>query len=128
MQIAIRMGANGVPYTCSDFLERFGIQKLSYYNFILVEVPDSCTDFVPEDFNSDLSFSIEKYNERKTKDLKIKYKHKVEELIAQRYSFGDELALQRQKDKKPEEYQEYYDFAEECKVKARAMIYNTYTT
>ena len=50
------------------------------------------------------------------------YKAEVRQLIAERYSIEDELALQRQKDAKPEQYAEYDAFCEECKVKAKALL------
>ncbi|MFI3283378.1 MAG: hypothetical protein SNG10_07760, partial [Rikenellaceae bacterium] len=42
----------------------------------------------------------------------------VEQYIAQRYSTSQELAIQRQKETKPDEWQAYYDYCEECKAKA----------
>ncbi len=51
----------------------------------------------------------------------LPYEQKVEMLIRDKYSISDELAIQRQKDTKPEEYQEYYAFCEECKAKAKEI-------
>ena len=50
------------------------------------------------------------------------YKERVESLIRERYSVADELGILRQRDTKPEEYAEYYAFAEQCKAQARAEI------
>ena len=50
------------------------------------------------------------------------YKAAVERLIRERYSVADELGILRQRDTKPEEYAEYYAFAEQCKAQARAEI------
>lgn len=47
------------------------------------------------------------------------YEHKVQRLIRERYSTSAELAILRQQNEKPEEYQEYYNFCEECKKKAK---------
>lgn len=47
------------------------------------------------------------------------YAQLVSEYIRERYSLDDELAILRQKDEKPEEYAEYYTYAEECKTRAR---------
>jgi len=49
------------------------------------------------------------------------YGNVVEELIRQRYSVSQELAILRQKDAKPEEYIEYYNYCEECKVEAKRL-------
>ena len=51
------------------------------------------------------------------------YAQEVERLIRRRYSLGAELALGRQKDKKPEEFAEYDAYCEECKQQARLKIY-----
>ncbi len=37
-------------------------------------------------------------------------------LIHSRYSVDDEISILRQKDSKPEEFEAYNDFAEECKM------------
>lgn len=47
------------------------------------------------------------------------YQRLVVSLIRQRYSIDDELAILRQRDKKPTEYQEYFSYCEECKTKAK---------
>ena len=43
------------------------------------------------------------------------YSEKVIGLIREIYSIDDELAIIRQKDSKPVEYQSYFDFCEDCK-------------
>ena len=52
------------------------------------------------------------------------YGARVSELIRERYSLDAELAILRQWDEKPGEYQTYFAFCEECKAKARAEIYS----
>jgi len=47
------------------------------------------------------------------------YAEKVNALIRNRYSVSDELAIQRQRDTKPDEFQAYYDYVEECKQTAK---------
>lgn len=41
-------------------------------------------------------------------------------IINSKYTISDQIALLRQKDVKPEEYQQFYDFAEEIKAKVTA--------
>lgn len=55
----------------------------------------------------------------------VDYDTAVEAEIAKRYTIGQELAIQRQKDEKPEEYQAYYAYCEECKayVKEKKAAY-----
>ena len=43
------------------------------------------------------------------------YKDKIIIAIRQKYSVDDELAILRQRDTKPEEFKEYFDFVESVK-------------
>ena len=52
------------------------------------------------------------------------YPNLVSRLIRERYSIDDEMAILRQRNEKPDEYQAYFAFCEECKAKAKAEIYN----
>lgn len=57
------------------------------------------------------------YTETELRDIAIKnYPNRVSELIRQRYSINDELAILRQRDEKPSEYKEYFAYCEECKT------------
>lgn len=47
------------------------------------------------------------------------YEERVEQLIRERYSVSDELAILRQRDTKPSEFEEYFAFCEECKAIAK---------
>lgn len=47
------------------------------------------------------------------------YEERVVELIRERYSIDDEIAILRQKGTKQEEYQAWYDFCEACKARAK---------
>ena len=62
---------------------------------------------------------IELTEEQKQK----RYKARVNELIRQKYSVGDELAIMRQQFAKKEEYDEYFAYCEECKARAKAEVY-----
>lgn len=42
--------------------------------------------------------------------------------IRKRYSIDDEIAILRQRDSKPEEFQEYYNYAEQCKTEAKLVF------
>ena len=52
------------------------------------------------------------------------YANLVSKLIRERYSVDDEMAILRQKETKPEEWETYNTFCEECKARARKEIYN----
>lgn len=47
------------------------------------------------------------------------YEEKVEQLIRQKYTISDELAILRQRDTKPDEFNEYFNYCEECKKIAK---------
>lgn len=52
----------------------------------------------------------------------INYEQLVSDLIRERYTLDQELAINRQRDTKPEEFKEYFDFCEQCKIKAHEQI------
>lgn len=87
-------------------------------NPIFQDVPEDVdiTDFVNG------YFSQSNYDERK-KNLEYKrYKNLVRSLIREKYDEDDEFAILRQKDEKPEEFERYNAYAEECKEKAKGEI------
>lgn len=50
------------------------------------------------------------------------YEQQVVAKIRERYSVDDELAILRQRDTKPEEFEAYNAYAESCKEEARLLI------
>ena len=50
------------------------------------------------------------------------YGQQVDQLIRQRYSISEELAIQRQRELKPEEFQEYFNFCEQCKLTVKESM------
>lgn len=48
------------------------------------------------------------------------YEELVEQYIRKKYSINQELAIQRQRDTKIEEFNEYFSYCEECKQKAKS--------
>lgn len=50
------------------------------------------------------------------------YSEKVVSLIREKYSLDEELAIQRQRDTKPEEFQKYFEYCEACKAKSETNI------
>lgn len=51
------------------------------------------------------------------------YALRVGELVREKYSVSDELALLRQRDEKPEEFAAYNAYAEECKEQAHREVF-----
>lgn len=90
--------------------------------FTKVELPLTHKDVEYEDFNEDLTFNIEKYNARKKLEGEAKYEDLIVSKIRERYSINQELAILRQRDSKPIEYQEYYNYVEKCKAEAKEVL------
>ena len=49
------------------------------------------------------------------------YEELVVRFIREQYDQDAEFAILRQRDTKPEEFQEYYEYCEECKTRAKEM-------
>ena len=49
----------------------------------------------------------------------VPYEQKVVDLIREKYTMDEELAIQRQKETKPNEFEIYFNYCEECKLKAK---------
>lgn len=47
------------------------------------------------------------------------YEERVVELIREKYTIDDELAILRQRDTKKAEFEEYFEFCEQCKLIAK---------
>ena len=52
----------------------------------------------------------------------VSYDQLVSDLIRERYTIDQELAINRQRDTKPEEFQDYFDFCEQCKQQAHETV------
>lgn len=48
-------------------------------------------------------------------NMRINREQMIAKVINTRYSVDDQIAILRQRDAKPEEYQEFFDFAEQVK-------------
>lgn len=55
-------------------------------------------------------------------EKKMKYPDLVEKYIRAKYTLSDELAILRQRDTKPDEFNEYNYFAESCKLQAKIEL------
>lgn len=71
-----------------------------------------------EDIKVYIPYTAEELAERKQQ----KYEDRVVELLRKKYSLNQELAILRQRNEKPEEYQAYHDYAEQCKATAKREI------
>lgn len=53
---------------------------------------------------------------------KAEYDAEVERLIAERYSHGKEIEINREHDTRPERFAEYLAYVDECKARAKALL------
>lgn len=63
--VAIRRESNGLLYMDKYFFDRNNDESLKRYNYTKVEAPDDC---MVSDFNDDLTFSVQKYKQRKQEE------------------------------------------------------------
>lgn len=52
----------------------------------------------------------------------ILYKEQVIQKVREKYSIDDELAILRQKDSKPQEFEEYYNYVENVKTEIKSTL------
>lgn len=57
-------------------------------------------------------------------ELQQQYENAVNALIREKYTLSQELAILRQRDSKPEEYNAYNAYCEMCKIEAKAKYQN----
>lgn len=128
MKIAIR---NNDVFV--DYAKRFSDKEITTepYNYQIVIVPDDIdiTDIVYADFDNidgKYIFNAIKYSARiiteKENDKQIEYKSQIDELIREKYSINDEIAILRQRDTKTIKYEEYFDFVEKIKQNVKSKI------
>ena len=69
-----------------------------------------------------LSDGWQEYIPAPVEPYKPTYEERVEQLIREKYSINQEFAIQRQRESKPEEFEEYFAYCEECKSLAKNEI------
>lgn len=52
----------------------------------------------------------------------IPYEQRVVDLIREKYTIDEELSIQRQKETKPDVFETYFNYCEECKMKAKENV------
>lgn len=125
MKIAIRSNEVFI-----DYAERFSDAEITAepYSYQIAIVPDDIdiTNIAYSDFDitgGKYIFNESRYNTRieaeKEKESIINYKTQIDELIREKYSINDEIAILRQRDTKSDEFNEYFEFVESIKQKVR---------
>lgn len=121
MKIAIRSNE-----AYRNYAERFtdSVIQSAPYNYKVVEVGTIPEDCIYSDFDyigGTYVFNQTKYDSRTKTDTQSLYEQRVVELIRQKYTLSQELAILRQQTTKPEEYQEYFEYCEYCKAQAKTQ-------
>lgn len=60
-----------------------------------------------------------------TPPIPMDYGEMVNELIRRKYTLSEELAILRQRDTKPDEFEAYNEYAEQCKKEIKESIFST---
>lgn len=71
-----------------------------------------------EDIQVYVSYTAEEIEQNKLR----KYEQTVEAFIREKYSLNAELAILRQRDTKPYEFDDYNAYAENCKARAKSIL------
>ena len=123
MKVCVKLNEFNPSLLCQDWCsEELAIQM----GYKIVDVDDKYSDCTFDDFDENLDFSISKYNSRVAREKEEKdvfdYENLVVSLIRKKYTINQELAILRQQNSKPQEYEEYFNYVEECKLQAKASV------
>lgn len=100
------------------------LDNLNYQTFPIVDGMVEIDESTLHQIGSTLQFkgtdgSVEPYEKPK---FIASYDELVDSKIRTKYTLSQELAILRQRDSKPSEYQEYYAYCEHCKANAKMEI------
>ena len=77
------------------------------------------TPYQPKKPQEEVYEDIKVYVPYTQKELLMKKEDEIVKLIRKKYNVNQELAILRQRDTKPLEYQEYYNYVEQCKKQVK---------
>lgn len=100
-------GLWAIDTDAEHILHRIGSDDYSEIRHAMVKDPDNWEEIAVAD--------IPPYT-------KAQYDAEVERLIAERYSHGKEIEVNREHDTKPERFAEYLAYIEDCKVRAKEIL------
>lgn len=106
---------NQVYSTTGKFVHRIGTE--TYFKKGTVLKSDSVDSFEEVE-------AIPEMPEEEMPIPEIPYKEQVVNKIRERYSVDDELAILRQRDTKPDEFEAYNEYAEQCKKEVKDILIN----
>ena len=102
-------------------------KQFGYYELIETDYPVDGKDYTATYEMNDNEQIVQIWVEVESQEPvnetpQLSYRELIIQKIAARYSIEDEIAILRQKDEKPEEFEAYYQFAEQCKAEAKAEL------
>ena len=115
-----------IVLTCTNF--KNGIRLETPY----LDVPEDYEECDLTEGNEDESEFVESILEPEEPQMptsyfdEYEYEQLTEKYIRQRYSISEEFAVLRQRDTKPDDFKQYYDYCEECKAKAKEEATHNY--
>ena len=89
-----------------------------YYLNDVEITPDEARKLIPISITEEVVI----LRERTDKEMELLYKKEIKRLIRLRYDIDDELAILRQRDTKPTEYEAYNKYVEECKSLVKQKV------
>ena len=104
---------NKIVQTWVEFVEEESVEE---------NIVDDAASIGPIEDESAAHEVIKPTEEELAKEREYLIKYTIISKIREVYSVDDEIAILRQRDSKPEEFQEYYDFVEQCKAEAKAAF------
>lgn len=103
-----------------DLLTPLGYKPLSYTERPEITTPGNEFREVYTDNGDRITVTWEEFTPEPAPEPS--YEEQVVSMIRERYSADDELALLRQRDTKPEEFEQYFNYCEECKAKIKQKL------
>ena len=102
------------------------LMALGYKKIVRTEYPKDDKqykqEYVETADNITVVWNIEDYTTMPLEKRKEMYDDLVDKLIRRKYSVSAELAILRQRDVKYAEFLEYNEYAENCKIEAKAIL------
>lgn len=104
------------------------IKEVYHYEYVIYEnggrdrIKIVDTPYRPKKPQEEVYEDIQVYVPYTQEELMSKQEDEIVKLIRKRYTINQELAILRQRDTKPEEYQEYFDYVEQCKAEVKAEM------
>lgn len=117
--IAIRKEKTGSLYMDKHFFDRFAEEDLETYGYTNVEAPEDCD---VSDFNDDLTFSEEKYNQRKGREVNAERLNALENWF--NYYFDKQIIQSQWQENFKVSHDDYFnkDYENIDELKAQAEI------